>query len=325
MSNVNKLINSTCHICKVGLPWVKKEVIMLDPCEHLVHKECFEKLKSNKCPMCQQFVKRIIHANDFKYDKSLYQKCIDIISVSNFDKMSEVKGDQILLNLPTFLTSLMKIPLYSGYADGQKLCGEILSMNDIKIHVRGLNKLKSGPKVFIANHTSHLDFFAIFYVLKTGFLASRTMEDTIAGKQASKIIPLLMIDRGNTTNTVAKMKNYVNKYGSICLFPEGMLTHPNTLIKFRTGAFYVGYPVYPIVLKYKNVIGDTSSSNFILKIASAQQEVIEMTILDPFYPPFDEKKIETVRNSMAKKGKLLLSRVSNKDIKEDIKISNSKN
>jgi len=40
-----KNINSRCH-CGNGLPWIKEEVIMLEPCEHLIHKKCFTTFRS---------------------------------------------------------------------------------------------------------------------------------------------------------------------------------------------------------------------------------------------------------------------------------------
>lgn len=316
MTDINKIINARC-ICKNGLPWIDEDVIMLDPCEHLIHKKCFNKLKTVNCPYCHGHISRIISENDFKYNESFYQKCIDIISVSNFDKMSKIYSDQILLNIPNLLGAVVNIPFTRGMRSAKKLCEDIFSMNNIEIKVRGFNKIKSGPKVFIANHTSHLDFFTIFYVLGTGFLSSSVVKDNVVSNQLTNILPLLIIDRGKKGgSTVDKMRKYVETYGSICLFPEGMITHPDTIIRFRTGAFNIGYPVYPVVLKYTNVVGDMSTPNFILKIASRQRETIEMHILDPFFPPFDENKIELVRYAMADRGKMVLSRVSNRDITE---------
>jgi len=311
----DKHINAKC-ICGEGLSWIKKEVVMMDPCEHLIHLTCLEKKNVHVCPYCNSQIERLIRANDFRYNKELYQKCIDIISVSNFDSMSKIHSDQVLLNLPNLLGALVQIPFVQGTENARKLCEDIFSMNNIKIKVRGLNKLKDGPKVFIANHTSHLDFLTIFYVLRTGFLTSSTIKDNIVSKQFLNILPLLVVERGKGCNTVDKMKEYVKKKGSICLFPEGMLTHPDTIIKFRTGAFHIGYPIYPIVLKYKVVVSDMSAPNFILKMSSHQEEIIEMFILDPFYPPFDEPKIELIRCAMANRGNMLLSRVSNRDIKD---------
>lgn len=312
---MNKIINSRC-ICNNGLPWIKKEVIMLYPCEHLIHLKCFNKKKTTNCPYCNKSITKLIRHDDFKYDKTLYQQCIDIISMSNFDGMSSINTNEFLMNLPNLISTVAQIPFTKGIKGGKELIKNIFSLNNIKINVKGLNKLKSGPKVFIANHTSHLDFLTIFYVLQTGFLASSVIRDNFVSNQLLNIIQILVIDRGNNKNTVEQMRQYVEQKGSICLFPEGMMTNPNTLINFRTGAFYIGYPVYPIILKYKKVVSDMSTSNFILKISSCQTETIEMSIMNPFYPPFDETKIENIRNKMAEKGNFVLSRVSNKDIKD---------
>ncbi len=92
------------------------------------------------------------------------------------------------------------------------------------------------------------------------------------------------------------------------------MTHPDTIIRFRTGAFHIGFPVYPIVLKYNNIIADSSIGTFIFKLASGNKTIVDMEILDPFYPPFDDNKIELVRFAMAKAGNMAMSRVSNRDI-----------
>lgn len=321
---MDNCINSKC-ICDIGLPWVKKKVIMIEPCEHLIHMSCLSKyIKKQKtdnhmCPFCNIEITKIIKSTDFRNDKKLYQKCIDIISMTNFDYMTKICPSEVMSNIPNLMGTIMKVPFIKGVHSAKKICEDIFSMNNIKINVTGLEKInKNEPKVFISNHTSHLDFLIIFYILETGFLTSSVIKNNVLTKQFLNIIPLLVVERGKgSVNTVDKMREYVEKKGSICLFPEGMITHPESLIKFRTGAFHIGHPVYPIILKYKNVVADMSIPNFILKIASHQHEIIEMQILDPFYPPFNETKIENVRYTMAKSGNLLLSRVSNKDIKDN--------
>lgn len=317
MNSDDKIINARCVVCSNGLPWIRKEVVMLFPCEHLIHLKCLAKSDCRNCGICNQKIQRVIRSDDFKFDASLYQQCVDIISVSNFDKLSTIDSKEVILNLPSLIGTLAQLPFTKGINQARKLVEDIFSMNNIKIKVRGLNKLKPGPKVFISNHTSHLDFLTLFYVLKTGFLTSAAINESALSKQFLNIVPLLVVERGKGSgNTVDKMKKYVEEKGSICLFPEGMLTHPDTIIRFRTGAFHIGHPIYPIVLKYKNVVADMSTSNFVLKMTSTQSETIEMFILNPFYPPFDDKKIEMVRMAMANKGSMLLSRVSNRDVKD---------
>ena len=84
------------------------------------------------------------------------------------------------------------------------------------------------------------------------------------------VIPMLVIERGKKANTVDKIREYIEENGAICMFPEGIITNPNSIVKFRTGAFHTGYPVYPIVLKYETNIFNSSTTKFILKMIPAQ-------------------------------------------------------
>jgi len=310
----NKLINSRC-ICKKGLPWVKIEVVMLEPCEHLIHTKCFKELNTKNCPFCNTEVTRIIGKDDYKYDPKLYQKCTDILSMSCAYVRPSFDIGNFILGIPNIIGVLCQLPFSKGEKNALKICSDLLSGHNVKIKIKGLSKLKNEPKVFISNHSSHFDYLILFYVLKTGFLSSTFINDNIISKQINNIIPMMVIDRKNkNSNTVEKMKEHVAENGSICVFPEGIITNPNALIRFRTGAFHTGYPVYPIVLKYHANVGNSSVSKFIFRMIAKQNVRVTMYILDPVYPPFNDKKIEQVRYNMAKRGKLLLSRVSNRDI-----------
>jgi hypothetical protein len=66
------------------------------------------------------------------------------------------------------------------------------------------------------------------------------------------------------------------------------------------------------VLKYNKYILDADAKTFAMKVGSNIGETIEITFLDPFYPPFDDKTPEIVRMAMAKNG-LLLTRVLGND------------
>jgi 1-acyl-sn-glycerol-3-phosphate acyltransferase len=108
------------------------------------------------------------------------------------------------------------------------------------------------------------------------------------------------------------MKDFTQKYKSICVFPEGMFSYPGTLTRFRSGAFQIGEPICPIILKYDKCILDADFINFALKIGSGVKETVEVIFLDPIYPPFNEETPELVRKMMSKTG-LLLSRVCAND------------
>ena len=311
--SLEKNINSLCH-CKSSLLFSKKtNVIMMDPCEHLIHTICFKNLNSKYCPYCNTKIESIIKLNDYKKDPKLYQKCVDILTVTNTNNMLKISYKNFIFNLHKLLTSGVECSLYKGYKKGHKIASDFLKNANIKIKVSGLAKIQDGCKVFISNHTSYLDFLIIFYVLKTGFAAGSFIKHNILTKKLIDIVPTFIIDKSKSTNAVKGMKTYVEKHKSICIFPEGTITHGATIAKFRTGAFHIGYPIYAIILKYKNYMVDTSMLNFILKTHSENIEYVDFTIIGPFYPPFTDQKIELIRLKMADVGNLLVSRVSNRD------------
>ena len=92
----NKIINIMCF-CKISLQWKRDEVIMLNPCEHLVHKSCYNNWNHILCPVCKKTVKSITRAKDYKKNHKLYQKCVDILSATNHDDKTKVTYDDTLL------------------------------------------------------------------------------------------------------------------------------------------------------------------------------------------------------------------------------------
>lgn len=316
----NYIINSKC-ICNKGLGWSKKIQIILEPCNHIFHNKCFSKQVTNSCPICGIMIEGIntkdglINELTKKHKKKTYQKYVDMVSVSNFDDMGDEKRN--LLNMIELICIIGKVPFASGFNDGHKVCVDLLSLLGTKLLVSGMENIpKKGGRIYIANHTSYLDMAILFYLFKSSFLASSVIKDTWIGNQLKKIVPLLIIERGKNINTVEKIKNHVQKYGSICLFPEGMITHPDTIIRFRTGAFNTGYPVCPVVIKYGKILYDTNITNFIKKLTTEPNIKINVYILPQVFPPFSDEKIEQVRNDMAKIGNMALSRVSNRDLKD---------
>ena len=112
------------------------------------------------------------------------------------------------------------------------------------------------------------------------------------------------------------MKDFLKNNNSICLFPEGAMTNKKILSKFRTGAFYLGVPIYSIIIRYDNCVESLNIKNLFLRLTRREKTNINIDILGPYYPPFSPEKIEKVRFDMAKKGNFFLSRISTRDIKD---------
>lgn len=315
--NSNKIINSKC-ICEKGLNWIVTENVIIEPCEHIVHKICW--LDKDICPICQNSCDKYYNEYELsqlmKTDKTYYQKYVDIHSMKNINYIYEKNTKNLIYSLPHIFDILGRLPFSHGYNDGLQLCKDTFTVAGVNLLIRGKENNTECSKVIILNHTSYLDFMVSFYVFHASFLSSTAIKDTWIGRKIMDIIPLILIERGSKSNTVEKMKEYIKENGSICLFPEGFMTHPDTIIRFRTGAFNTGYPVLPAVIKYDPVIADSNVFDFLQKLGSSDGINIIVNILPLEYPPFDDNKIEKIRKKMAKIGNMALSRVSNKDIKD---------
>src|SRR6202012_5226749 len=140
----NKVLNSKC-ICKKGLNWINKEVIMLEPCEHMLHFECFLHNKNNnKCSLCDQKIIKYYTEEDLFKLKDLpiyYQKYVDLTSVKNINYLSKCSTQKFIYNIPNLLGILSKIPFAHGYDDGIKICRELLCLVNAKLIIIGQENL----------------------------------------------------------------------------------------------------------------------------------------------------------------------------------------
>lgn len=314
---MNKIINSRC-VCNICLSWTSKKQIMILPCEHIIHESCHKNDKI--CEICNSKIVKIMTFDDIKKESNKgiiqYQRYIDMITSSNVDDMLKIdKYDPVhLSNIISFIGTL---PLMKGYDECQKACQDILKFMNTKLIIRGMEHINDKPKVYISTHTTHLDWIVISSIINTSYMAGAFIGKSFFGKIIMDIIPLLIIDRNKkNASTVQEMGKHIKTHGSLCLFPEGTVTHPDIIQRFRTGAFYTGYPVQPIVIRYDKMIYDNDVTKYVKKISTTKDLTVSVDILPSELPPFDDKRIEEIRHKMAKTGNLAVSRVSNRDLIE---------
>jgi hypothetical protein len=305
--NNSKILNSTC-ICKNRLHTVNSEVIMIEPCEHLIHIKCVENLI--KCPYCKTKINGFTKKNDYKNNKFLTQKCIDIMSMSFYQNKANLNLKNILCNTPFLTYILSHLASAKSKQDLHQACKNVLSLAGITLKIKGLKKTYNNDnKIFIANHFGILDGIIMYYILGCGFVTSMPKNNIM--QHIANILEIIFIKRGRGKyqNTVLQIKEFIKKHKSICIFPEGMIPCTGSIIRFRSGVFNVGEPIYPVVLKCKKKIYCDINITEVLKIASTLEETIEVIFLDPVYPPFNKNTPEIIRTSIAKHGNLLMSRV----------------
>lgn len=314
---MDKIINSRC-LCKGALS-SSEEVLILVPCEHFLHLSCIKNIINRRCPYCKQRVENILMSSEIKLltkEKKLYysQLYIDLLTVSSISDLTSCNMMDFIFKIPTLTYYLYKLMTVNSLEQVYDINNQLIAYCNINIDVVGLNKLYNGPKVIISNHSCPFDPIVLLNVFKCGFLGSRVIKDIWYLQGILPYLPILIIKRGKTKDTVKKMTKYIGKKNDLCVFPEGMTTHPKTLAKFRSGSFHTGYPVQPVVIQYDPCVVDSSYTKLLVK--GTTQEAIKVTvrILDPVFPPFNSKKIEGIREQMAKSCNLLLSRVSGKDI-----------
>jgi len=313
----SKELNSICW-CGSGLLLKNQTLVMLLPCEHMAHIKCLDN-KTDRCRLCDT---KVLHQTTI-FDHSIHpQRFADLLSVSHYDDMCANTTFGFIDSFFDFASAAARMPFIKNTNDGRKFCEGLFSMNNLTLKVYGMERVKMEKnKVYICNHTTPLEIIIMYYLFGTGFLASSIVGSSQLIEKIRDVIKVLTFDRGadkknGAKNTVEMIKDFVKKEGSICLFPEGMLNHPDTIIRFRSGAFNVGYPVYAVVVKHLDVVADGFINGFLFKLGAKKNINLDVHILGPYYPPFNELQIERVRYDMAKAGDMVLSRVSNRDIKD---------
>lgn len=337
--NQDLIINIMCF-CKTYFSYNKDKISLLLPCSHFVHEKCInEYLYSNvliiknllnkfECPICKKNVEDIIPEQKIIKDKKLNQYKIDLDSVKIHDNgnLNYISLPFTVLKLNTFLNKLIISETENDLLDALEIFFRSANIkinvidNTQKNPIKFVNnriewkrkKDNSSNKVLISNHSHYLDSFVLYYLFKSGFVASEFINKSDIGKLIASKCNLLIFDRSKDTNMVDKIKKYLQEQKIITIFPEGAQCGQNSMLRFRTGAFYTDAPICPIIIKYNPFIWDDDIKNLILKIFAQNQINIDVIINDIVYPPFNPDKINKVRNFMGKVGNLKLSRVSNK-------------
>lgn len=124
-------------------------------------------------------------------------------------------------------------------------------------------------RIYIANHSSHLDFVVIWAHLpdevraRTRPVAARDYWSGPLRRQlAQRVFRAVLVDRGGSgggESAVNSMATAVAEPGSIILFPEGTRSTTDTVQQFRSGLYYLckqlpGTEVVPVYLGNLNRI-----------------------------------------------------------------------
>src|SRR5215470_2408278 len=155
-----------------------------------------------------------------------------------------------------------------------RLCG-------VRVHVRGLERLRTGPYFFTPNHQSHFDIAALLGYLPgcNRFAAKREMfEEPILGA-VLRTMGMIPVDRDNPLDAIERLNQLKLDGFSVIIFPEGTRSPDGTLLPFKKGPFvaaiHLGVPIVPVVCKGTTRIMPKGAY---LSILPGEAEVV---VLDP--------------------------------------------
>ena len=347
----NIIVNYSCY-CGKYFKNIEKLLYIL-PCCHIVHENCFNKyliqlqytkFKKNEnlllnindfdliCPQCNNKIKTILNEKKI-FSKSKYNKySIDLKSVK-LDNSASINYLLLPIKLLNFTSILNKVVLSKTQVDIIECIEYVFKAFNIKINI--IDNTKKNPISFknkkiewidqkinnsniviISNHVHNFDPVIFYYLFKCGFVASDFINTTDIGRLMVEKMDLLVFKRGIDTNMVEKIKAYLHKMKRIMLFPEGSMGNHETLLRFRTGAFYTDAIICPVVIKYDPFVYDDDFKQMAFKMITQPVINVNVYINDLYFPPFNNDKIELVRNKIATIGGFNKSRVSNKSVKE---------
>ena len=341
----DKKVNYSCFCNKFF--YCNEKILYVIPCCHIIHETCFnnyilkkqykifEKKNNNlslDCPFCKETIKSVLSEYKINSKKKYNQYKIDIksIRIDNSAPINYMILPVGILKLTSFMNKLILVN-----STNELLSTVELIIKDLNIKINIIDNTKNNPieiknntvfwknfednnrkLVIISNHSHYLDSIIIYYLFRCGFISSDFILHTDIGKIIATKLKLLIFRRGVDTNMVEKTKEYLNETNRIAMYPEGALGNNETIMRFRTGAFYVNETICPVVIKYNKIVYDDDFKQMLFKLITQSEMIINVYINDFFYPPFNDEKIEQVRDYMAKIGNLDKSRVSNKTIKE---------
>jgi hypothetical protein len=284
------------------------------------------------CPFCKKNITTVLTEYKINSKKKYNQYKIDIKSIK-IDNSASINYMILPLSIIKFTSFMNKLIIANSEIDLLNTIEYIFSSFNFKINIIDntdknpiiiknnkilwKNKKDNDSKiVIISNHSHYIDSIIIYYLFRCGFVSSDFINQTDIGKIIATKLKLLIFKRGVDTNMVEKIKEYLKEQKKIAIFPEGAFANNETMLRFRTGAFYVGETICPIVIKYDKIIYDDCFKQMLFKIITQNEIVANVYINDFFYPPFDDEKIDMIRDYMINIGKFEKSRVSNKTIKE---------
>jgi 1-acyl-sn-glycerol-3-phosphate acyltransferase len=155
-----------------------------------------------------------------------------------------------------------------------RLCG-------VRVHVRGLEHLGTGPYMFTPNHQSHFDIAMLLGYLpgNNRFAAKKEMFNEPILGAVLRTMGMIPIDRDNPMEAIQLLNDLKLDQFSTIVFPEGTRSRDGNLLPFKKGPFvaaiHLGVPIVPVVCKGTSRVMPKG------KYLSILPGEVEMVVLEP--------------------------------------------
>jgi len=147
--------------------------------------------------------------------------------------------------------------------------GMHLRVCGISISATGAERISNPPYIFMANHQSALDIYALLRVLplSSKWIAKRQLFSIPFFGWAVKKAGYISIDRENPREALKAINDAARKIRegtNIVIFPEGTRSKDGVLLPFKKGVFSLvvraGVPVLPVGIKGSSALQPKGSS-----------------------------------------------------------------
>jgi 1-acyl-sn-glycerol-3-phosphate acyltransferase len=164
----------------------------------------------------------------------------------------------IIMIIPVVFLSILSINGNSPHIVARYWARLSLLCANSKVEIRGQENIPDGPAVYMPNHVSHFDVFAILGYLNVQFrwTVKKELFDIPLLGLAMRKVGYILVDRGNHEKAIQSMKLAAEKIRagtSIVIFPEGTRSADGVLqYPFKKGGFHMALeasvPVIPVTI-----------------------------------------------------------------------------
>jgi 1-acyl-sn-glycerol-3-phosphate acyltransferase len=169
------------------------------------------------------------------------------------------------------LTALLVLPLLPGQLREKRIlawCRKLLSILNIRVETFGLVPDQSARgTLFVANHISWLDIYALKQLLPMHFVAKSEIRSWPVIGWLASVTGTVFIERErrhDTGRVLNTLEQALQRNECVCLFPEGTTTDGTTLHPFKSSLFQAAInanaTVWPVAIRYPEPDGNANTA-----------------------------------------------------------------